>query len=226
MDELYKEASAILDRSRPHLFNASVCDSTNRAFCLPATRRDTRIADDAPTKGVNISTITLGKAGKKPVKIEKPKLAYNTLRLTKSWNGKTIKVHQGQKIAISLAGNPTTGFTWNNATKSEVVKLSGKVTHRPANRLIGAPGISTATFEAVEGGKGTIALEYKRIWEKNPPAETFKINLVVAGEGGASTGGGASNQAEIKALEQRIAQMKSFAKRARFHARWTQEVPR
>ncbi len=217
LDELYKEAGEILDRPVPP-FQRLGLRFDKQGLLLACYTQDTRIADDAPTKGVNISNITLGKgnAALTPIKIEKPKIAQPTLRLTKSSNGKTIKVHQGQKIAISLAGKPTTGFTWNNATKSEVVKLSGKVTHRAANRLIGAPGISTATFEVVEGGKGTIALEYKRIWEKNPPAETFKVNLVVAGNGSGKTSGNDSNQAEIRALEQRIAKMKDFAKRARF----------
>ncbi|MFP6901621.1 MAG: protease inhibitor I42 family protein, partial [Opitutales bacterium] len=215
LDELYKEAAEILNRPVPP-FQRLGLRFDKQGLLLACYTQDTRIADDAPTKGVNISTIALGKAGKQPVKLDRPKLAYPTLRLSKSSNGKMVTAHVGQKISISLAGNPTTGFTWNNATKSEVVKLDGKVTHRASNKLIGAPGISTATFEAIEGGKGTIVLEYRRIWEKNPAADTFKVNLVVAGEGGASTGGGASNQAEIKALELRIAQMKDFARRARF----------
>jgi hypothetical protein len=63
-------------------------------------------------------------------------------------------------------------------------------------------------------GKGTIVLEYKRPWEKNPPVKTFKLNLVVGGKGSGSSNG--EKQAQIKALEQRIAKMKDFAKRARF----------
>tara|TARA_Y100001934_G_scaffold115729_1_gene141647 strand:+ start:1290 stop:3719 length:2430 start_codon:yes stop_codon:yes gene_type:complete len=214
LDELYKEAAAILERPIPP-FQRLGLRFDKQGLLLACYTQDTRIADDAPTKGVNISTIVLGKPGKQPIKLDKPTVAQPLLRLTQSSNGKTINLKQGQKIAISLAGNPTTGFIWNNATKSEVVKLDGKVTHRASNQLLGAPGISTATFEAVAGGKGTIVLEYKRPWEKNPPANTFKVNLVVGGKGGASTGG-ASNQAEIKALEQEIAKMKDFAKRARF----------
>jgi predicted secreted protein len=215
LDELYKEAAGILERPVPP-FQRLGLRFDKQGVLLACYTQDTRIADDAPTKGVNISTITLGKPGKQPARLGKPKITHPILRLSKSWNGKTIKVQQGQKIAISLAGNPTTGFTWNNATKSDVVKLSGKVTHRAANRLIGAPGVSTATFEAVAGGKGTVALEYRRVWEKNPPVETFKVNLLVTGDGSGKTTGKDSNQAEIKALEQEIAKMKDFAKRARF----------
>lgn len=219
LDMLYKEATAILERPVPP-FQRLGLRFDKQGLLLACYTQDKRIADDAPTKGVNISTITLGKAGEKPVQLEKPKVVqpilFNTIRLAASSNGKTINVKQGQKVAVSLAGNPTTGFIWNNATKSKVVKLDGKVMHRASNQLLGAPGISTATFEAVAGGKGTIVLEYKRPWEKNPPVNTFKVNLVVAGDGGASTGGGASNEAEIKALEQQIAKMKDFAKRARF----------
>ena len=215
LDELYKEAAAILDRPIPP-FQRLGLRFDKQGLLLACYTQDKRIADDAPTKGVNISTIQLGKAGEKPVQLKKPRVTQPILRLTKSSNGKTVNVKQGQKIAISLAGNPTTGFIWNNATKSDAVKLDGKVMHRASNQLLGAPGISTATFEVVAGGKGTIVLEYKRPWEKNPPASTFKVNLVVDGKGGASTGTGSSNEAQIKALEKQIAQMKDFAKRARF----------
>ncbi|MFP6888061.1 MAG: protease inhibitor I42 family protein, partial [Opitutales bacterium] len=169
LDELYKEAAGILDRPVPP-FQRLGLRFDKQGLLLACYTQDTRIADDAPTKGVNISTITLGKAGKRPAQLEKPKVTHPILRLTKSSNGKTIKVQQGQKISIILAGNPTTGFIWNNATKSEVVKLDGKVMHRASSQLLGAPGISTVNFETTAAGKGTIVLEYKRPWEKNPPA--------------------------------------------------------
>jgi len=216
LDALYKEAAEILARPVPP-FQRLGLRFDKQGLLLACYTQDTRIADDAPTKGVNISTITLGldTGGKKPVQLDRPNPLPINLALGESFNGKTIKSIVGQKIAISLAGNPTTGFTWNNATKSEVVKMVGKVTHRAANQLIGAPGLSTATFETMAAGKGSIVLEYKRPWEKNPPAKTFKLNLAV----GDSKGSGAnddSKEAEIKALEQRIAKMKDFAKRARF----------
>jgi predicted secreted protein len=131
---------------------------------------DTRIADDAPRNGVAISSISLGGDG-----------ASSPIQLTARDNGKTISVREGQTITIRLAGNPTTGFTWNDATKSDVVKLSGKVEHRAGGTALGAPGVSTATFVAVKAGKSTIALEYKRVFEKKPAAKTFTVNVVVQG---------------------------------------------
>ncbi|MBL62405.1 MAG: hypothetical protein CMI30_03250 [Opitutae bacterium] len=213
LDELYKEAAEILGRPVPP-FQRLGLRFDKQGLLLACYTQDTRIADDAPTKGVNISSITLGKGGKKPVQLDRSKPIPINLAFTQSSNGRTINSIVGQQISIRLAGNPTTGFTWNDATKSEVVKLAGKVTHRASNQLIGAPGISTATFETMAAGKGTIVLEYKRPWEKNPPAKTFKLTLVVGGKDTGSSDG--EKQAEIKTLEQRIAKMKDFAKRARF----------
>jgi predicted secreted protein len=213
LDELYKEAAEVLGRPVPP-FQRLGLRFDKQGLLLACYTQDTRIADDAPTKGVNISSITLGKGGKKPVQLDRSKPIPINLAFTQSSNGRTINSIVGQQISIRLAGNPTTGFTWNDATKSEVVKLAGKVTHRASNQLIGAPGISTATFKTMAAGKGTIVLEYKRPWEKNPPAKTFKLTLVVGGKDTGSSDG--EKQAEIKTLEQRIAKMKDFAKRARF----------
>ena len=215
LDELYKEAAGILDRPVPP-FQRLGLRFDKQGLLLACYTQDTRIADDAPTKGVNISTITLGKGGKKPVKSEGRKIAHPYLKLTQTFNGKTVTVRKGGNIYISLEGNPTTGFTWNDTTKSEVVKLDGNVTHRASNRLIGAPGTSTAKFEAVSVGKGTIVLEYKRTWEKKPAAETFKVDVVVVDKGFVSPTGRDTSKDEIKELEQRIAKKKDFAKRARF----------
>ena len=217
LDELYKEATDILDRPVPP-FHRLGLRFDKQGLLLACYTQDKRIADDAPTKGVNISTITLEKGAKKPVEDEGKKTAHHYLTLTRTSNGKTVKVKKGGDIYISLEGNPTTGFTWNNATKSEVVKLDGNVTHRASSRLIGAPGTSTAKFEAVSVGKGTIILEYKRTWEKKPATETFKVEVVVGEQGSLSSTGSNTNKDEIKELEQHIAKKKDFAKRARFTA--------
>lgn len=104
------------------------------------------------------------------------------IKLTARDSGKTISVLEGQQITISLTGNPTTGFTWNDATKSNVVKLSGKIEHRVDGPALGAAGESTATFVAVKPGKATIVLEYKRVFEEKPAAKTFTVDVEVQGE--------------------------------------------
>lgn len=215
LDQLYVEAAGILARPTPP-FQRLGLRFNKQGLLLACYTQDKRIADDAPTKGVSISTITLGIGSEKPVKIEGNKTVQPPLKLTKTSNGKTVKVQKGERIYISLEGNPTTGFTWNDATKSKVVKLDGNVTHRASSRLIGAPGASAAKFEAVSIGKGTIVLEYKRTWEKKTAAETFKVDVIVADKEFAAAGGKDSGKDGVKELELRIANMKNFARRARF----------
>lgn len=60
LDQLYEEAKAILNRPLP-AFQRLGLRFNEQGLLLACYTQDTRIADDAPTKGINISTITLGK---------------------------------------------------------------------------------------------------------------------------------------------------------------------
>jgi len=62
LDELYKEAAEILGRPVPP-FQRLGLRFDKQGLLLACYTQDTRIADDAPTKGVNISSITLQKPG-------------------------------------------------------------------------------------------------------------------------------------------------------------------
>ena len=60
LDELYAEAKVIVHAPVP-LFNRMSLRTDKNGLLLACYLRDTRIADDAPSKGVNITSITLGK---------------------------------------------------------------------------------------------------------------------------------------------------------------------
>jgi hypothetical protein len=62
LDELYQEAAEILGRPVPP-FQRLGLRFDKQGLLLACYTQDTRIADDAPTKGVNISSITLQKPG-------------------------------------------------------------------------------------------------------------------------------------------------------------------
>ncbi len=70
LDELYKEAAEILDRPVPP-FQRLGLRFDKQGLLLACYTQDTRIADDAPTKGVSISSITL----QKPGNLKTPKVA-------------------------------------------------------------------------------------------------------------------------------------------------------
>ncbi len=156
---------------------------------------DRRIADDAPRNGLVVSSIQLGGGG--AVAVNPPtavgggdcalcRTEAHQLHLGMPENGGTITVKKGSTLKVKLKGNPTTGFTWNDKTPADVLKLSGKVSHQAGGQLLGAPGMSTATYEAMKTGKGEIVLEYKRVFEDKPPVNTVKINIVVTDDGRAT----------------------------------------
>ena len=209
LDELYKIALETAQKPLKQFERRSI-RSDKQGLLVSCYIMDRRIADDAPRNGLVVSSITLSKVGTASTN------QGGVTRLTAKDNGKTITVKAGQRIEISLAGNPTTGFTWNNATRGHGMKLLGEIAHKAGGRALGAPGMSTATFQAMKLGKNEISLEYRRVFEKNPPIKTFKVTIAVAEGGTESTKPGSNNQARIAELKQEIARMKDFARRARF----------
>ena len=210
LDELYEIALATAKKPLRE-FERRYIRSDKQGLLVSCYIMDRRIADDAPRNGLVVSSIALGKVATASTN------QGDVTRLTAKDNGKTITVKAGQRIEIRLAGNPTTGFTWNNVTRGNGMKLLGGITHKAGGRALGAPGMSTATFQAMKLGKNEISLEYRRVFEKNPPIKTFKVTIAVAEGGTGSTKPAAgNNQARIAELKQEIARMKDFARRARF----------
>jgi len=210
LDELYKIALETAQKPLKQFERRSI-RSDKQGLLVSCYIMDRRIADDAPRNGLVVSSITLSKVGTASTN------QGGVTRLTAKDNGKTITVKAGQRIEISLAGNPTTGFTWNNVTRGHGMKLLGEIAHKAGGRALGAPGMSTATFQAMKLGKNEISLEYRRVFEKNPPIKTFKVTVAVAEGGTGSTKPTAgNNQIRIAELKKEIARMKDFARRARF----------
>lgn len=188
---------------------------------------DRRIADDAPRNGLVLSSIQLGRAHEGGAAAAPPAVGggdcalcrteAHQLHLGQAENGQTITVKQGSTLKVKLKGNPTTGFTWNNATRGHGLKLLGEITHQAGGRALGAPGMSTATFQALKTGTSELVLQYHRVFENKPPLNTVKIHVVVTEDGRASTVPAVNKtQARMAELEKEIARMKDFARRARF----------
>jgi len=211
LDELYKIALETAQKPLKQFERRSI-RSDKQGLLVSCYIMDRRIADDAPRNGLVVSSITLSKVGTASTN------QGGVTRLTAKDNGKTITVKAGQRIEISLAGNPTTGFTWNNVTRGHGMKLLGEIAHKAGGRTLGAPGMSTATFQAMELGKNEISLEYRRVFEKNPPIKTFKATISVSASetGDVSPAVAKLRSARIHAVKEEIARMKDFARRARF----------
>lgn len=75
-----------------------------------------------------------------------------------------IEVGVGQTFAIVLAGNPTTGYTWQAAVDEEFLQpLGGEF--EPQGRGVGAGVREVMRFRALQAGETEIAMEYKRPWQ-------------------------------------------------------------
>ena len=225
LDELYVVA---LETAKKPLkqFERRYIRSDKQGLLVSCFIMDRRIADDAPRNGLVVSSIQLGggidDAAAKPATgggdCALCRTEAHQLHLGKAENGGTITVKKGSILKVKLRGNPTTGFTWNDSTPADVIKLSGKIGHQAGGPALGAPGMSTATYQAMNTGKTQIVLEYKRVFENKPPVNTVKINIVVTEDGRAVVDPAPNNNnlARIAELEKEIARLKDFAKRARF----------
>ena len=98
LDELYKDAAEILGRPVPP-FQRLGLRFDKQGLLLACYTQDTRIADDAPTQGVNISSITLQKrVNSKGIKVDAAVTEGTSATVGKSSRKKKIQALE-QKIA-------------------------------------------------------------------------------------------------------------------------------
>jgi predicted secreted protein len=104
--------------------------------------------------------------------------AYNA-----SYNGQTIAVSPGQRFAIVLDENPTTGYSWNATLTPGLVNTGEVYTPNPETvGLAGAGGIHYWIVEVPEPGFEQFSAVYMRSWEGALPGDqTFTLNII-AGE--------------------------------------------
>lgn len=97
---------------------------------------------------------------------------------TPAEDAKPIAAVTGQEFKVTLASNPTTGYSWALAKPldGKLLALVTNIYERPETRLVGAGGNEVWTFKAVAAGKADIAFKYIRPWETNvPPVRTTNL---------------------------------------------------
>jgi inhibitor of cysteine peptidase len=95
--------------------------------------------------------------------------------------GRTIELRRGDRLQVILAGNPTTGYQWQQvAGDSAILTSAGGPTFEPNSSALGSGGMVTVPFQASAAGKTHLILVYHRSFEPNqPPLKTFAIDVVV-----------------------------------------------
>ncbi len=104
--------------------------------------------------------------------------------LTSKDSGSSVQLAIGETLAVSLEGNPTTGYTWEvGEVDQNVLKQIGDMTYQADSNAIGAGGVMTFHFQAVATGQTRLKLIYHRPFETDvPPIQTFDATLMVVGK--------------------------------------------
>jgi inhibitor of cysteine peptidase len=90
-----------------------------------------------------------------------------------------IEVKTGEKFAISLQSNPTTGYSWQPEFDSELLELVESEFVASSPGLVGAGGVETFVFLAHREGQAEVTLKYQRPWEDQPIEEqSRKVNII------------------------------------------------
>jgi inhibitor of cysteine peptidase len=104
------------------------------------------------------------------------------VNLTSANKGSQVSVNVGDKIVISLEGNPSTGFTWEAQGLDTAIFLQvGEAAFESSDPgLVGAGGTLTLTFKALKAGTASLELVYHRPWETGvAPQDTFSVAVTV-----------------------------------------------
>ncbi len=91
-----------------------------------------------------------------------------------------LQVEQGETLRFPLVENPTTGYSWQAAIDNPAVLAeTGSEFVPPGTELAGAPGNRIFVFTALKRGSVTVTFTYQRPWEKDTPAQSFKLMILV-----------------------------------------------
>ena len=108
--------------------------------------------------------------------------AKSSVTVTGTDSGRVVNLKTGDTLAVRLASNPSTGYSWDvSKGKADVLLERNKVFERgAADSPLGTGGTDVWMFEAVKEGKQKVTFTYRRPWEKGASAaKTVWYSIVV-----------------------------------------------
>jgi inhibitor of cysteine peptidase len=88
-----------------------------------------------------------------------------------------VVVKVGESFSVSLASNPTTGYTWDAEYDSSFV-VESKSSFIPISEAMGAGGKELFEFQTKKAGITVITLKHKRPWESEiKKTLIFKVDI-------------------------------------------------
>ncbi len=108
--------------------------------------------------------------------------------LSEQDEGSVVHLQMGDTLVVTLAGNPSTGYTWEVMPADQaVVSLQGEPEFKAESDLLGAAGKISLKFKAVAEGQQALTLAYRRPVEKDvAPEKTVTFTVVVGNDNPAS----------------------------------------
>lgn len=104
-----------------------------------------------------------------------------TVTVTEKDGNSSVDLGVGEILVVELAGNPTTGFQWQQiGSDTTILRQVGEPEFTPDSSAIGSPGKVDLRFEAMGSGQMQLQLAHQRSFEpQTPAAQTFKMNVTV-----------------------------------------------
>jgi len=98
---------------------------------------------------------------------------------TEQDNGTTGTIAANTRFAVTLAENPTTGYSWNASTSNGLTILSSDFQeNKHAEGMVGVGGTRTWVILASGTGNQTFSATYLRSWEPVTGNETgYNLNI-------------------------------------------------
>jgi inhibitor of cysteine peptidase len=100
-------------------------------------------------------------------------------------SGGTVNLNRGERFAVSLEGNASTGYSWQIVEQPafcDLVKDAVGSQGRDAGAAdrVGTPSALNFVFQCSAAGQGTLLMEYRRAWETGKKADkTFRLTVHV-----------------------------------------------
>jgi inhibitor of cysteine peptidase len=101
--------------------------------------------------------------------------------VTVKTTGKSVNLKVGDKLVVSVAENPSTGYAWKTTAKPSFLKLlTSKYTANPvASGVVGGGGRRVLTYKATKKGSGTLKLVYRRSFAPSADDQKFTVKVTV-----------------------------------------------
>lgn len=93
----------------------------------------------------------------------------------------SVALHVGDTLAVTLEGNPTTGYNWEVASSDPaLLRQVGEAQFTPDTSALGSGGKVILQFEAASTGQTPLKLIYHRPFETGvAPLKTFELTLTI-----------------------------------------------